>query len=334
MTVPGLVSASYSIVSGGLSGTYLYLVEGKKTRPRGSTLISDAFILKVAQDRAELLNEQRAHAEFVRSFPTNRFARLASPAILSFGGWSALAFEIAPGSTAGAAGPRLFTESAWADVFSPELIQSYVKNGVERSTNVVEWLTSDGGLLHKSRWLRLVDEGRALGVSLALIDTLQRGPESLFDEDTRQTYHTLVHGDLHSRNVMLSDRDRAIWVDAASIREDGLWCEDLARFAVWCACGSIEVTCSINKGSRDVGAALSAAGGRRAKVGWPAALNARIRSTLDEFSQQFKEKKVAIDIAKDWALVTRVELLRAAYSVDMFPPAIRLAALNVAASMK
>jgi hypothetical protein len=65
---------------------------------------------------------------------------------------------------------------------------------------------------------------------------------------------------------------------------------------------------------------------------WQAKLQTRLTETLQAFTQVWDRNDVDINVDVDWSFVTRVELLRAAYSFDMFDSEIRRGALRLALS--
>jgi Phosphotransferase enzyme family len=326
MIIPRLVSARVSMLTGGLSGAGVVLVEA--VRSDVNREIPQTIILKLARDKRILHDELHAHREYVRSFPTGQFAYVIREEIASFGGWHALAFGAASGKTARELGEAVLVKRRWRNLFSRDLLASYVRNSEVFTITESEWVAGDDGLLAGNRWPRLVQSAKRLKAGSAELAKLRRGTAAMFRTDRRQTATSLVHGDFHTRNVLLSEDGRCTWIDAASIRQSGVWCEDLCRFAVFLACGLADPKDGESVIAQQLQAALcitSVSGSN-----WQKKLQACIAETLDTFRREWRGKGTDIDIAADWDFVMRAELLRAAYTFDMFDGAVRLGALKSA----
>lgn len=330
IALPGTISAKVKVLAGGLSGAAVMLVDAE--RYEEGQLVSRSAILKLAQDKNSLLAELEAHAHTgtVPLFPTNLFAGLLVDGVVSFGGWSALAFRAAPGKTAAVARERVLTGRRWGQIFTRELSAAYAGNASVVSIRLGDWAVSQHGLLAGARWSRLCSAAAELGVSAGDRARLRKGGKSFFPNTLHPTALSVVHGDLHTRNVLVAEDDCIFWIDAASIRKLGIWCEDVARFAVWTACGLLDPAEPAAVNSPHLLEALLGIT-PPAPRSWQENLWRRVNATLSRTAAAIESRRaVKLDRSADWRFVIVCELLRAAYSFEMFAPEIRLAALKAA----
>jgi hypothetical protein len=331
LALPTADEVRLSPVSGGLSEAITILAEG--SIPSGGTVRRQAQLLKLAQDPAVIAAEQEAHRRHVPYFPLGTFARPIGNPPLTYDGWTAIGFEVVDGSTVSAMGEQALSEGTWRQIFRDVLLQAYVANGVATSLVLGQAVTGDGGLLGARRWDRIIKETGNLQLSDDERRQLSGPAASLFPLVQRQTALTVVHGDLHTRNVLVRGEGLAFLVDAASIRTDGLWCEDLCRFSVWLACELLERTGARLTPQRRADAlahSLALRRMQRGTAGWAETLRARVSASASQFEELWKRRGLPLHVEYDRTIVTCVELLRAGYCRDSFDPVVRLAAVQVA----
>jgi hypothetical protein len=330
MVLPGIISAKIQVLAGGLSGAAVVHVNAD--RNEGGRRVKQSAILKLAQDKKNLAGEFEAHKSMVPLFPTNQFAGLLKEDIVDFGGWSALAFRAAPGRTAASSGQGIVAKRRWNQIFTGELMSSYVENAEVASIRFADWAVSEEGLLAGNRWERLCKSAETIGASRGYRGRLNRGSTAMFSDTSHQTALSVVHGDFHTRNVLVADDDRVFWIDAASIRKLGIWCEDIGRFAVWTACGLLDPLEAVDANAKLLRSALVGEP-QPTEKSWQDSLRKQVQNTLAVAMTAWARKGVEIDANVDWRFVVACELLRASYSFEMFDLQVRLAALEAAMSV-
>jgi hypothetical protein len=317
-------------LGGGLSGC-LTLAADFSTGTTGRP-VPRSLVLKMAQEPWTLREERHNHSQYIGSFPAGQFAHILDREV-TFGGWSCVAFDAVRGRTLSeilsSGNEEPLKTSPWELIFHNDLMEHYAVSGAAESHRICDWLIGSGWL-SDARWERVVRAAEALKLPDAKLEELRGGVANIFENTHRQIVLSLCHGDLHTRNVMLSaDMRRCFWVDAASI-QPALWCEDLARLGVWIACEILEANPSMLRAE---------AGGLRAALSLDdidgeaeaiLALNRCMKVARDGIAEALGARGLSIDSGEDWRLAARVELLRVGYSREMFTPAVRRCALVAA----
>lgn len=316
---------TFRLISGGLSGALTVAVEA--SRGKGAPR---RFLLKSDRDIRVVAREVRAHELYREILPPNTFAPLLG-GVESYAGVHSIALGLAAAQTVADAGAAILDQALWDRVFSVDLIDAVIEAG-EFGPSFVSDLVSEVGLLRGNRFQRARSEMKRLDVDSTVSSFFERNVDSIFDSaGDRPLFRTIAHGDLHTRNVMMSVDGKVYWIDAASMEEGLPWAEDLARFSVWVACGFAD-----DDPDRDVLAYSlftqeERIGERLEPPEWAAALRIRIRESLKRYSAAFAEKKGAtLNVQSGWQQCVATELLRAGYSTGWFGRATRRAALEAA----
>jgi hypothetical protein len=318
-------------IGGGMSDALTVLVEATLGGPAGTRRLP--MMLKLAQDPETLAAEARNQETEVTLFPAGTFARLLGRHELEFAGWSALAFEQIEGRTASALGGELLEEGRWGQLFSQTLLRFYASNSQPGPLVPAMWIGGESGLLTAGRWTRPIARLADFVLEEEDAQLIRQGAAALFTSVQRQSAFGLVHGDLHARNVLVRPDGGLFLVDAASIRTQALWCEDVARFSVWLAAELLQKQIA-SGGVRNLvnalGRSLALTGVRPPQSTWPGRLRSRVDATLHACEQLWEERKVHLDVHADWRLAVCAELLRVSYSADSFDAQVRGIAASAA----
>jgi hypothetical protein len=112
------------------------------------------------------------------------------------------------------------------------------------------------------------------------------------------------------------------------MRAAGVWCEDIARFAVWSALG---LASSQPRMSAAALAKIFLLGKRMpTSRSWAADLRLNIESTVNQFVEKLVSRHRSIDTAREFGALVFVELLRAGYSSEFFDSEVRVLSIKAA----
>lgn len=325
--VPGATTFDLSPIGGGMSDSLTCLVEVTESNPsRG--IVPKRLLIKATQDPRVLEIEEVNHRKLVETFPAATYARLASSAKARFGGWHSLVFEQVQGQTLSwlirsHKKPQL---DRLLSLFTHDYVESAVATCSINTFVPRQWVESPQGLLRASRRQRLE---RSL-TDLAAIEPLLLDVEvsGTFSDVRSLGCFGIVHGDLHARNVMVRRDDSVFLVDAASMRPAGLWAEDPTRLLVWSLCESLDGPAAEAIDASVLVSTLLGDDPQAPKELQQAAAVAR--ELQDRYANAFADRKLGADVARDWSLALRCELLRVAYSGSSFQARIRAVAATSA----
>lgn len=287
---------------------------------------SQRVLLKCSRDFRSLASELKVYDDLVKQYPANTFASPDAKGIVQFGGWYAFALDRAVGDTVSSCRSDFIARHALGAVFPRYLFETLARRerGQAVDVDVSSLMSGEACSLDDGRFRKFRNALASMDVPDHIRLFFNQEAASAFSGPKRKRSLTLCHGDLHTRNVLVSfggDAPNVTWIDAASMKPGVLWSSDLSRFCVWLAAEMLD---PLAAEPDDLLGALAL--GALPRSGWAAQLRGDVEKVLD-WARGYVEGD---DLMDDWAVATGMELMRVAYSVQTFDRSVRLAAAECA----